>query len=92
MTGWNAQIKIEAPQPVSGLLLNPPEARPDFVFAHGAGIEMAHPFMAAPAVCCSTAASRLTVSVPLHGEGGQAPGHSGDRQCVKIMACPLTVM
>jgi uncharacterized protein len=43
------KIVIEAPQPVSGLLLNPPDAPACFVFAHGAGAGMAHPFMNAVA-------------------------------------------
>ena len=37
------KIKVEAPQSVSGLLLNPPDARACFVLAHGAG--MTHLFM-----------------------------------------------
>jgi hypothetical protein len=32
------KITIEAPQSVSGLFLNPPDARACFVFAHGAGV------------------------------------------------------
>ena len=43
------KIGIDAPEPVSGLLLNPPDARACFVFAHGAGAGMAHPFMNAVA-------------------------------------------
>src|SRR6478672_12318555 len=35
--------------PVSGLLMAPPRAAACFVFAHGAGAGMAHPFMAAVA-------------------------------------------
>jgi uncharacterized protein len=38
-------ITIEAGQSVSGLLLMPANARACFVFAHGAGAGMAHPFM-----------------------------------------------
>src|SRR6202035_3425000 len=41
------KIGIEAPQPVSGLYLYPPDARACFVFAHGAGAGMTHPFMEA---------------------------------------------
>src|ERR1700744_5026154 len=33
--------------PVSGLLIQPPKARACFVFAHGAGAGMTHPFMEA---------------------------------------------
>jgi hypothetical protein len=43
------KIGIDAPEPVSGLLLNPPDARACFVFAHGAGAGMAHPFVNAVA-------------------------------------------
>lgn len=43
------KIMIEAPQPVSGLFLHPPAARACFVFAHGAGAGMTHPFMTAVA-------------------------------------------
>jgi len=38
-------ITIDAGQSVSGLLLMPANARACFVFAHGAGAGMAHPFM-----------------------------------------------
>jgi len=44
----NAQrVVIESGRagPVSGLLIRPPEARACFVFAHGAGAGMTHPFM-----------------------------------------------
>jgi len=42
-------IKVGETQRVSGLLLDPPQARACYVFAHGAGAGMAHPFMAAVA-------------------------------------------
>jgi uncharacterized protein len=44
----NAQklvIESEKAGPVSGLLIRPPQARTCFVFAHGAGAGMSHPFM-----------------------------------------------
>lgn len=40
-------IAIDATEEVSGLLVLPPAARACFVFAHGAGAGMAHPFMSA---------------------------------------------
>lgn len=40
-------IKLEDGQEVSGLLNAPPNARAVYVFAHGAGAGMAHPFMKA---------------------------------------------
>jgi uncharacterized protein len=43
------EIVVNAAQSVSGLLLDPPSARACYVFAHGAGAGMAHPFMAAVA-------------------------------------------
>jgi predicted alpha/beta-hydrolase family hydrolase len=42
-------LTIDDGQQVSGLLLAPPDARACYVFAHGAGAGMAHPFMAAVA-------------------------------------------
>src|SRR4249919_4200397 len=38
-------LTLEDAQHVSGLLLAPPAARASYVFAHGAGAGMAHPFM-----------------------------------------------
>jgi len=40
-------LRVDDTQSVSGLWLAPPDARAAFVFAHGAGAGMAHPFMAA---------------------------------------------
>jgi uncharacterized protein len=42
-------IEIEASDPVTGLLMNPPHAHACFVFAHGAGAGMTHSFMEAVA-------------------------------------------
>jgi uncharacterized protein len=42
-------ITVDDAHRVSGLLLAPPQARALYVFAHGAGAGMAHPFMAAVA-------------------------------------------
>lgn len=39
-------IAIDRDTSVSGLLTRPPQARACFIFAHGAGAGMAHPFMA----------------------------------------------
>src|SRR6476619_5021600 len=38
-------LTLDDGQQVSGLLLAPPDARACYVFAHGAGAGMAHPFM-----------------------------------------------
>jgi predicted alpha/beta-hydrolase family hydrolase len=40
------KIDIENAAPISALLTEPPQARACFVFAHGAGAGMTHPFMA----------------------------------------------
>jgi hypothetical protein len=48
MNDVNAQklvIESGSPGPLSGLLIRPPQARVCFVFAHGAGAGMTHPFM-----------------------------------------------
>jgi hypothetical protein len=42
-------IEIESAAAVSALLIEPPQARACFVFAHGAGSGMTHPFMEAVA-------------------------------------------
>jgi predicted alpha/beta-hydrolase family hydrolase len=43
------RIPIDAAQSVSALLARPPDAETCYVFAHGAGAGMTHPFMAAVA-------------------------------------------
>jgi predicted alpha/beta-hydrolase family hydrolase len=43
------RIELEASQPVTGLLMDIPDARACFVLAHGAGAGMTHPFMEAVA-------------------------------------------
>ncbi|MET0924388.1 MAG: alpha/beta family hydrolase, partial [Xanthobacteraceae bacterium] len=42
-------ITVDDAHRVSGLLLAPPGARACYLFAHGAGAGMTHPFMAAVA-------------------------------------------
>jgi uncharacterized protein len=48
-------IAVDGRHTVSGLLLRPPDARACFVFAHGAGAGMTHPFMEAFAAELATA-------------------------------------
>jgi uncharacterized protein len=43
------RIEMAASDPVTGLLMHPPDATACFVFAHGAGAGMTHPFMQAVA-------------------------------------------
>lgn len=47
-------IRVDDTHSVSGLLLVPPSAAACYVFAHGAGAGMAHPFMAAVAADLAT--------------------------------------
>jgi len=47
MAPKSVSIKVDDAQRVSGLLQAPPDARACYVFAHGAGAGMTHPFMAA---------------------------------------------
>lgn len=49
MNARKVAIKIDAERTTSGLLLAPPSARVCYVFAHGAGAGMTHPFMEAVA-------------------------------------------
>jgi predicted alpha/beta-hydrolase family hydrolase len=49
MTAQSLKLDIEHAASVSALLLRPDNARACFVFAHGAGAGMAHPFMEAVA-------------------------------------------
>jgi len=52
MSRFDAQpvtIAVDDAHSVSGLLLAPPQARACYIFAHGAGAGMTHPFMAAVA-------------------------------------------
>lgn len=53
-TGVPLTFDVDAHGPVSALAQTPPQARAAFVFAHGAGAGMAHPFMAALAGKLST--------------------------------------
>ena len=67
-------INVGEAQRVSGLLLLPPQARAIYVFAHGAGAGMTHPFMTAVA---NELAERDIVSMryqfPYMEQGGKRP-------------------
>jgi len=67
-------INVGEAQRVSGLLLLPPQARAIYVFAHGAGAGMTHPFMTAVA---NELAERDIVSMryqfPYMEQGGRRP-------------------
>ena len=69
---------------VSGLLLVPPRATACFVFAHGAGAGMTHPFMAAVAAGWPSAASRhCATSSPTwsRAASGRTRRRSRTRRC-----------
>src|SRR5256714_6503735 len=59
---------------VSALLLVPPRASACFVFAHGAGAGMAHPFMAAAAAgLAERGIASLRYQFPYMEKGGKRP-------------------
>jgi predicted alpha/beta-hydrolase family hydrolase len=59
---------------VSGLLLVPPQARAAYVFAHGAGAGMAHPFMATVAAeLAERDIASLRYQFPYMEQGGKRP-------------------
>ena len=73
----NAQkldIEIENAASVSGLLTHPPKARTCFVFAHGAGAGMTHPFMEAIAGgLCERGVATLRYQFPYMEKGSKRP-------------------
>ena len=80
-------ITIDDGQQVSGLLLAPPDARACYVFAHGAGAGMAHPFMAAVATgLAERGIATLRYQFPYMERGSQAAGcaaRSRTRPCAR---------
>ena len=67
-------ITVGETQRVSGLLLAPPQARACYVFAHGAGAGMAHPFMAAVATeLAERGIASLRYQFPYMEAGGKRP-------------------
>jgi predicted alpha/beta-hydrolase family hydrolase len=73
----NAQrlvIESASVGPVSGLLIRPPEARACFVFAHGAGAGMTHPFMETFATGLGARGiATLRYQFPYMEKGGKRP-------------------
>src|SRR5205807_4149811 len=60
---------------VSALLVRPSEARACFVFAHGAGAGMTHPFMARVATgLCERGVASLRYQFPYMEKGSRRPG------------------
>src|SRR5436190_23387710 len=67
-------IAVDDTRRVSGLLLRSPQARAVYVFAHGAGAGMAHPFMAAVAAeLAERGIASLRYQFPYMEEGGKRP-------------------
>ncbi len=67
-------IKVSETHRVSGLLLMPPQAHAAYVFAHGAGAGMAHPFMAAVASeLAERGIASLRYQFPYMEQGGKRP-------------------
>ena len=67
-------IKVSETHRVSGLLLTPPQAHAAYVFAHGAGAGMAHPFMAAVATeLADRGIASLRYQFPYMEQGGKRP-------------------
>jgi hypothetical protein len=68
------KIEVEGSGAVSALLLAPPKARACFVFAHGAGAGMAHPFMAKVADgLCERGIASLRYQFPYMEHGSRRP-------------------
>ena len=86
-------IIVDATHSVSGLLLAPPRARACYIFAHGAGAGMTHPFMEAVAEeLAERGIATLRYQFPYMEQGGQAARSSqaraGDRSGRGGRSCP----
>ena len=82
MTAQSLKLDIENAASVSALLLRPDNARACFVFAHGAGAGMSHPFMETVAAgLCDRGIATLALSVPVYGKGQQTARCAGGRAC-----------
>ena len=67
-------IIVDATHSVSGLLLAPPRARACYIFAHGAGAGMSHPFMEAVAKeLAERGIATLRYQFPYMEQGGRRP-------------------
>src|SRR4051812_46228490 len=90
------RIEIESSTPVTGLLQIPPHAQVCFVFAHGAGAGMAHPFMVAVATALfGRGIATLRYQFPYMEKGSKRPdtpavAHAAVRAAVAEAArrCP----
>jgi len=90
------KFKVDHANAVSALLLHPPAARACFVFAHGAGAGMVHPFMEQVAAgLCDRGIATLRYQFPYMEKGSKRPdappvAHAAVRAAVAEAArgCP----
>jgi predicted alpha/beta-hydrolase family hydrolase len=74
MTAQSLKLGIENATSVSALLLRPDNARACFVFAHGAGAGMSHPFMETVAAgLCDRGIATLRYQFPYMEKGSKRP-------------------
>jgi predicted alpha/beta-hydrolase family hydrolase len=74
MTAQRVKLTLEKGASISALLLRPDNARACFVFAHGAGAGMAHPFMETVATgLCERGIATLRYQFPYMEKGSKRP-------------------
>ena len=82
------EIEIANAAAVSALLIRPTQARACFVFAHGAGAGMTHPFMEAVAAgLCERGVATLRYQFPYMEKGTNGPTR---RRLRKPRCAPLS--
>jgi hypothetical protein len=92
MTAESLKLTLENAASVSALLLQPGNARACFVFAHGAGAGMSHPFMETVATgLCERGIATLRYQFPYMEKGSKRPdppavAHAAVRAAVKEAA------
>jgi predicted alpha/beta-hydrolase family hydrolase len=92
MTAQRLKLTLENGTSVSALLLRPDDARACFVFAHGAGAGMSHPFMEKVATgLCDRGIATLRYQFPYMEKGSRRPdppavAHAAVRAAVKEAA------
>jgi predicted alpha/beta-hydrolase family hydrolase len=92
MTAQSLKLDIAHAASVSALLLRPDNARACFVFAHGAGAGMSHPFMETVAAgLCDRGIATLRYQFPYMEKGSKRPdapavAHAAVRAAVKEAA------
>jgi predicted alpha/beta-hydrolase family hydrolase len=92
MTAESLKLTLENAASVSALLLRPGNARACFVFAHGAGAGMSHPFMETVATgLCERGIATLRYQFPYMEKGSKRPdppavAHAAVRAAVKQAA------